>query len=87
MPSFTLALIPMVVDQLSFVFQRGLVEIDRLEQFLGLDLDESLKREIIDICGFEKMLADKTQAWEAHKEKLFNEGFMLLRKGDLRKVL
>lgn len=81
----TRAIIPLVCYQLLFLFQNGLVEIDKLDKFLGLDLDESLKREIIDMCGFEKMSADKKQAWEAHKEKMFSNGFMFFRKGNVKR--
>lgn len=68
------------------MFQNGFVEIDKLDKFLGLDVDESLKGEIIEMCDFDNMSADKKQDLEQAKEKWFTNDFMFFRKGNFERI-
>lgn len=55
-------------------------ELDRLVKFLGLDIEESLKKEIQDMCEFEKMAQDRNPEMGVDKTRV-NEGFTFFRKG------
>ncbi|XP_052799236.1 sulfotransferase 1A1-like [Mya arenaria] len=65
----------------------GLKELDRLLEFLGVDLDDNLKIEIIQQCGFEKMKEEKRLTVEKASggppasKLMFKEGFNFFRKG------
>ena len=43
----------------SVYYQNGQEELDKLLKFLDIELDEQLKCDIIDMCGFEKMQEEK----------------------------
>ncbi|WAR12772.1 ST1B1-like protein [Mya arenaria] len=58
----------------------GMKEMERLVTFLEIDISDSLKRDILDMCGFEKMAAEKITKKE---EWLFNENFRFFRKGEV----
>ncbi|XP_052818309.1 sulfotransferase 1B1-like [Mya arenaria] len=60
--------------------QNGMKEMERLVTFLEIDISDSLKRDILDMCGFEKMAAEKITKKE---EWLFNENFRFFRKGEV----
>jgi len=54
-------------------FQDGISEVNRLLNFLQVDLDETLKQSIIEQCKFENMVAEKTKlkfVFDAQPEEL-----------------
>ncbi|XP_052797559.1 sulfotransferase 1E1-like [Mya arenaria] len=55
-------------------------ELERLISFLEIDISDNLKRDILDMCSFQKMAADKITKQE---EVLFNENFRFFRKGEV----
>lgn len=62
------------------LYQDGLNEFDKLVKFLDVDIDEKLKHEIIDMCGFEKMQADKVFT-ELLNDDFLKDGYSFFRKG------
>ncbi|XP_052799244.1 sulfotransferase 1B1-like [Mya arenaria] len=58
----------------------GMKEIERLIQFLEIDISDSLKKDILDMCGFQKMAADK---FNKNAEQFFNGNFLFFRKGEV----
>jgi len=64
-------------------------ELERLADFLGVSPNERLKEQILDMCCFEKMKADKMKAVINASDKppmmarAFKEGFNFFRKGIL----
>lgn len=61
----------------------GAKELDRLLQFLGVDLDEQLKKDILDACSFERMSKEKMLGPKHLVEKAFHQGFNFFRKGEI----
>ncbi|XP_053376632.1 sulfotransferase 1B1-like [Mercenaria mercenaria] len=56
----------------------GREELDKLLKFLDIQLDEQLKNDITDMCGFKKMTEDKAETYEYSKP-----GFKFFRKGQV----
>ena len=59
--------------------QDGKEELDKLLRFLDIDLDDMLKSDIIDMCGFEKMQKDKGK--DKMGEMNLRKDFKFFRKG------
>lgn len=60
---------------------KGMQEMDRLLTFLNINLDEKLKTEIFDNCGFEKMAKDK---FDKNVSEIFMKpDFSFFRKGQV----
>ncbi|XP_052802926.1 sulfotransferase 1A1-like [Mya arenaria] len=59
----------------------GMKEIERLISFLEIDISDSLQRDILDMCGFQKMAADKMLIQD--QDGFFNENFRFFRKGEV----
>jgi hypothetical protein len=63
----------------SYDYQNGKEELDKLLKFLDLQLDDKLKCDIIDMCGFEKMQNDKGK--DKMADAFFRKDFKFYRKG------
>ncbi|XP_052799245.1 sulfotransferase 1B1-like [Mya arenaria] len=63
------------------VMENGMKEIERLISFLEIDISDSLQRDILDMCGFQKMAADKMLIQD--QDGFFNENFRFFRKGEV----
>lgn len=59
----------------------GKEELDKLLKFLDLQLDDKLKCDIIDMCGFEKMQNDKGK--DKMTDAFFRKDFKFYRKGQV----
>lgn len=62
-----------------YFFQNGREELDKLLKFLGIDLDEKLKGDIIEMCGFQKMSVEKER--DETLQELKKKDFQFFRKG------
>jgi hypothetical protein len=68
------------IDYLNLYTQNGSEEIEKLLKFLGVDLDNNLKNDILKQCGFDIMVK-RDKMPPAFKEMFFKSDFIFLRKG------
>ncbi|XP_053376105.1 sulfotransferase 1C4-like [Mercenaria mercenaria] len=61
----------------------GMNEMNRLLKFLDVDIDEQLKKDILEACGFEKMAVEKTLVAKDTIKAIFHPGFQFFRKGEI----
>jgi len=73
--------------QSNIILQDGVAELDKILKFLEVELDDKLKQDIIENCGFDKMKKEKapikmkTLLGEFTIKDMFNEGKEFFRKG------
>lgn len=61
----------------------GEAELERLLNFLDIELDKQLQKDILNACGFDKMASDKFQGPKHIVDKMFRENFRFFRKGEI----
>ena len=63
-----------------FPFQNGKKEVEKLVEFLEMDIPDILQRDILEMCGFEKMASDKNVEYAGWMDT----GYTFFRKGKYR---
>lgn len=70
-----------ILPNISFFYQNGVEELDKLARFLEVDLTDKLRDEIVEMCSIDKMQKEKPSFEELFKNIGVNNGYSFFRKG------